>query len=43
MLIAIAMLLFCGEPERIEISARLGCLSAAALTFSFLLHGGVLF
>jgi len=32
-LIAIAMLLLCGESECIEISHRLGWLSAAALTF----------
>ena len=42
-LICIVMLLHCGEPERIEISARFGRLLAAALTFSLLLHGGVHF
>jgi len=41
MLIAFAMLLCCGEPERIEISARLGRLLAAALTFSHLPQEGV--
>ncbi len=43
MLIAIAMLLCYGEPECIEISARLGWQLAAALTFSLLLQGGVHF
>ena len=41
MLIVIAMLLLCDEPECIEISNRLGCLPAAALTFSLLSHGEV--
>ena len=43
MLIVIAMLLLGSEPECKEISARLGCLPTAALTFSLLSHGGVLF
>ncbi len=43
MLIAIAMLLLCGELECKEISARLGRLPAAALTFSLLPQGGVHF
>jgi hypothetical protein len=43
MLITIAMLLDCGESECSEISIRLGRLAAAALTFSHLLHEGVLF
>ena len=43
MLIAVVMLLFCDEPECSEISTRLDCLSAAALTFSLLSHGGVHF
>jgi len=41
MLIVIAMLLFCDESERIEISARLSRLPAAALTFSHLPQEGV--
>ena len=40
MLIVIAILLLCDESECKEIFARLGCLSAAALTFSLLPHGG---
>ena len=43
MLIAIVMLLLCRESECIEISACLGWLSAAALTFLLLSHGGVRF
>lgn len=42
-LIAIDMLLLCDESECIEISNRLGWLSAAALTFWLLRHGGVHF
>jgi hypothetical protein len=41
MLIAIVMLLLCGESQRIEISTRLGRLLAAALTFSLLPQPGV--
>jgi hypothetical protein len=43
MLITIAMLLLCDEPECSEISACLGRLLAVALTFSLLSHGGVHF
>ncbi len=43
MLIVVDVLLFCDEPESREISARLGRLPAAALTFSLLPQGGVHF